>query len=60
MRIWQTILDYVRRDPRGFNADGRTIGLGLAVAMDKANETATADVEAFLRRRADERQRIAS
>lgn len=60
MRIWQTILDYVRRDPRGFNADGRTIGLGLAVAMEKTNDNQTADVEAFLRRRADEEQRVAS
>ncbi|HEV2781073.1 MAG TPA: hypothetical protein VGX25_16945 [Actinophytocola sp.] len=60
MRTWQTILDYVRRDPRGINADGRTLGLALAVAMEKANQQPTAEVEAFLRRRADEEQRIAS
>jgi hypothetical protein len=40
---------------KGFNADGRTLGLGLAVAMRKQRDQATRDVEDYLRRETDER-----
>lgn len=53
MRMLRSIIEYVRSEPRGFNADGRTIGLGLATAMDKWNRQATAEVEQFLRNRGD-------
>jgi hypothetical protein len=35
---------------RGFNADGRALGLGLAVAMEKQRQEATRGVEDYLRR----------
>lgn len=34
---------------RGFNADGRAIGLGLAAAMDKQRKEAAREVEQYLR-----------
>jgi hypothetical protein len=48
------------RTPRGFNADGRTIGLGMAVAMEAQRRQATRDVEDYLRRTADDRVTTAS
>ena len=36
------------RLPRGFNADGRAIGLGLAAAMAKQRQEATRSVEDYL------------
>lgn len=42
MRNWLKTL-------RGFNADGRALGLGLAVAMEKQRQEATREVENFLR-----------
>jgi hypothetical protein len=38
---------------RGFNADGRAIGLGLAAAMEKQRQEAARGVEDYLRREAD-------
>jgi hypothetical protein len=59
MRIWRKLVESLTRPPRGFSADGRTLGLGLATAI--ARQDPTADVEEFLRRRsATERQRISS
>lgn len=50
MRNWLTKLN-------GFNADGRSLGLGLAAAMEKQRELATRGVEEYLRRNvADERR----
>jgi hypothetical protein len=47
------------RAPRGFNADGRTLGLGLAAAMAAQRRQATLDVEDYLRRNAgDEDRRV--
>jgi hypothetical protein len=40
---------------RGFNADGRMLGLGLAVAMEKQRQEATREVEDYLRRDAAQR-----
>jgi hypothetical protein len=34
---------------RGFNADGRAIGLGLAVAMEKQRRETPREVEDYLR-----------
>jgi hypothetical protein len=42
MRNWLQTL-------RGFNADGRALGLGLAVAMEKQRQEAAREVENFLR-----------
>lgn len=38
--------------PRGWSADGRTLGLGLAVAMEKQRQEAARGVEDYLRRNA--------
>jgi len=40
---------------RGFNADGRTLGLGLAAAMEKQRQEAARGVEDYLRRAAGDR-----
>lgn len=53
MRFLHTFVEFAKRTPRGYNADGRTLGLGLAVAMDKMNRQTTADVEQFLQQRND-------
>jgi hypothetical protein len=62
MRNWRKIFEPLTRDPLGFAADGRTLGLGLATALEKTRQDPAADVEEFLRRRTadDERQRISS
>lgn len=57
MRIWRKILESLTRSPGGFAADGRTLGLGLATAMEKSRQQATADVEEFLRGQATQPQR---
>jgi hypothetical protein len=55
MRIWQALT----RERRGFAADGRTLGLGLATALDRARENAATEVEDYLRDRArTDRERI--
>ncbi len=43
---------------RGFNADGRTLGLGLAVAMEKQRQDTARKAEAFLRETATEDRRV--
>ncbi|HEX6339477.1 hypothetical protein [Umezawaea sp.] len=42
------------RRPRGFSADGRTLGLGLATAMEeqRRKDESVTDVEDYLRRTA--------
>lgn len=52
MRIWRKIIESLTRAPGGFVADGRTLGIGLATAIEKAKQEPTADVEEFLRRQA--------
>jgi hypothetical protein len=55
MRIWQALT----RERRGFAADGRTLGLGLATAMEKARANAATEAETYLREQAPaQRQRI--
>jgi hypothetical protein len=39
------------RTPRGFNADGRALGLGLAAAMEKQRRETAREVEDYLRER---------
>ena len=48
MRRW---LRSLAEAPRGYAADGRRLGLGLATAMDKQRRDATRGVEEFLRDR---------
>jgi hypothetical protein len=48
MRNWLTSL-------KGLNADGRVLGLGLAVALERQREQATRGVEDYLRRNAEDR-----
>jgi hypothetical protein len=60
MRTWRKFLNALAQSPRGYLADGRTLGLGLATAMEKTRQD-TSDVEEFLRRgSSDERQSISS
>ena len=47
-------------EKRGYNADGRTLGLGLALAMDKQRKDATRGVEDYLRTAQPERKVDAS
>lgn len=46
MRKWLLSLT---KSPRGFSADGRRLGLGLATAMEKQRQAATRGVEDYLR-----------
>jgi hypothetical protein len=46
MRKW---LRSLAETPRGYAADGRRLGLGLATAMEKQRKDATRGVEEFLR-----------
>ncbi|WP_020671641.1 hypothetical protein [Amycolatopsis nigrescens] len=58
MRTWKEIVKSLTDMPRGFNADGHTLGLGLATAMQKQREDQAAEVEQFLRDQSgDERER---
>jgi len=50
MRNWRaTFKKALTSSPRGWSADGRTLGLGLATAMAKQRQDATRDVEDYLR-----------
>ncbi|HYQ66287.1 hypothetical protein [Actinophytocola sp.] len=46
MRKW---LRSLTESPRGFAADGRRLGLGLATAMEKQRQDMTRGVEQYLR-----------
>jgi hypothetical protein len=46
MRKW---LKSLTNSPRGFAADGRRLGLGLATAMEKQRQDAPHEVEQYLR-----------
>lgn len=58
MRSWREILKSLTNSPRGFAADGRTLGLGLATAMEKQRQETHLDVEEFLRRNAADDGRV--
>ena len=45
MRKW---LRSLTDSPRGFAADGRRLGLGLATAMEKQRQNMARDVEKYL------------
>lgn len=46
MRKW---LKSLTNSPRGYAADGRRLGLGLATAMEKQRKDAARGVEQYLR-----------
>ncbi|GAB2772291.1 hypothetical protein [Amycolatopsis magusensis] len=52
MRTMKELLKGVFGTPRGFNADGRAMGLGLATAMEAARRDPSTEVEQYLRREA--------
>jgi hypothetical protein len=47
MRKW---LRSLRNSPRGFAADSRRLGLGLATAMEKQRQQTAGEAEEYLRR----------
>lgn len=49
MRNWMTTLKGLTSSPRGYLADGRALGLGLATAMEKQRQQAAREVEDYLR-----------
>lgn len=49
MRNWRATLKALTSSPRGWTADGRTLGLGLATAMERQRRDATRGVEDYLR-----------
>jgi len=49
MRNWRALIKALTSSPRGWHADGRTLGLGLATAMEKQRTQATGEVEDYLR-----------
>jgi hypothetical protein len=49
VRTWKEFLKSLADEPRGFNAEGRVLGLGLATAEEEARRQATAEVVHFLR-----------
>lgn len=57
---WREFLKSLTREPQGFRADGRVLGLGLAAAQDESRRRETEEVENALRRYATrEPQQIA-
>ncbi|MFC4001925.1 hypothetical protein ACFS2C_18710 [Prauserella oleivorans] len=57
MRSFKDMLRSLTEEPRGFNADGRVVGLGLATAQDKARRQTGAEAEDYLRGRATDDRR---
>ncbi len=49
MRNWREIFKSLTYSPRGYNADGRTLGLGLATAMEKQRQQTAHEAEVYLR-----------
>jgi len=47
--MWTRIVKSLTRSPRGYLADGRTLGLGLATAMHEQRQQAAREVEDYLR-----------
>lgn len=61
MRNWRKLFEPLTRSRRGYAADGRTLGLGLATALENSRQDATAEVKEFIGGPvAAERQRLAS
>jgi hypothetical protein len=57
MRNWREVIKALSSSPRGWHADGRTLGLGLATAMEKQRAQATDQVEDYLRHTGDHDRR---
>lgn len=58
MRSWKKLWDTLTREPLGFRADGRVIGLGLHTAQRESQQQAAADVETYLRNVAARRESL--
>jgi hypothetical protein len=56
MRRW---LMSLTNSPRGFAADGRRLGLGLATALEKQRKDAAHEAEQYLRERSQATQKAA-
>lgn len=55
MRKW---LRSLAETPRGYAADGRRLGLGLATAMEKQRQDMTRGVETFLSEQPDSDRKV--
>jgi len=60
MRNWRETLKALTSSPRGYLADGRTLGLGLASALEKQRREATREVEDYLRTTPAEQSKAAA
>jgi hypothetical protein len=50
MRTWRELITALTSSPRGWRADGRSLGLGLATAMEKQRAQAAREMADYLRR----------
>jgi hypothetical protein len=57
MRNWRETLKALTSSPRGYLADGRPFGIGLATAMEKQRRQAAGEVEDYLRTTDAEREK---
>ena len=57
MRTWRELIKAFTSSPRGWSADGRTLGLGLAMAMETQRAQSAREVEDYLRHNAGEDDR---
>jgi hypothetical protein len=55
--MWRALVTALTDSPRGWHADGRSLGLGLATAMDKQRQETGREVEDYLRRDAGDDDR---
>jgi hypothetical protein len=60
MSNWLTTFKGLTSSPRGYLADGRTLGLGLATAMEKQRQQAAREVEDYLRAAPAEREKTSA
>ncbi len=58
MRNWRELIKALTSSPRGFNADGRSLGLGLATAMEKQRAHAAREVADYLRHDTGDERRL--
>lgn len=58
MRTWKKLVNTLTREPRGFLADGRVIGLGLDTAQRESEQRTTEEIEDFLRTQEGRRQQL--
>jgi hypothetical protein len=60
MRTWRALITALTSSPRGWSADGRGLGLGLATAMAEQRARDTREVEDYLRHNAGDDTRDVS